>query len=63
MRARFMGTSSKYFIHNKIYNIKTECRNLPKHGACLCVVDINSRVWCPYSRLETMLRNWVLIDY
>jgi len=29
---------------------------------CLCVVDTNSRNWCPYENLESMLDDWAIIS-
>lgn len=70
MRARFIGRSSMGFETGKIYNIKTDCKIVAKNRGkfgfsdpfpCLCVYDIYSDAWCPYSRLETFLKNWELL--
>lgn len=74
MKARFTGKDYMSFVHGRIYDIRTECNTIKKRVGstgffghnevkeCLCVYDNNSSSWCPYSRLETMLQNWDIID-
>jgi hypothetical protein len=68
MRAEFIGQDQpKGFKKGHIYEIRTESKLITKKGVsqpicCLCVYDVNSLIWCPYSRLETMLQNWKLLQ-
>ena len=61
MKAKFIGKDYLGFKYGKYYEIKTECNIVNINGnkkSCLCVYDKNSSSWCPYSNLETMLKNW-----
>lgn len=60
MRAVFIGNSSMGFRTGTVYTIKTACEMVDKK-ACLCVYDIFSNAWCPYSNLEMFLKNWRLV--
>ena len=68
MIARFIGENFNGFIHGKIYTIRTDCKLVIGHGlkkpaSCLCAYNSNNpNSWCPYSRLETFLKNWEIID-
>lgn len=63
LTARFIGKSSMGFITGRIYQIRTECKEImiDKYTPCLCVYDLHSRAWCPYSNLEIMLQNWQIM--
>ena len=69
VRAKFIGKNFNGFISGSIYNIRTDCKLVTGHGiteptSCLCVYDLeNPNRWCPYSRLETFLKNWVIIRW
>lgn len=61
VKARFIGTNkSMGFIHNRIYNLKTECKNLVV-GPCICIYDTKGHAWCPYRSIETFLDNWEIL--
>lgn len=63
IRARFVGQdNSMGFKHGDIYCIKTRVasRFLSTEGV-LVVYDCHSDLYCPYSRLETFLDNWILL--
>lgn len=63
MRAVFIGKDySMGFRYGKEYKIKTwiESRFFTKKGY-LWVKDINSNLYCLYSRVETFLKNWKII--
>ena len=68
LRAKFIGKNFNGFISGNEYNITTDCKLVTGHGliiptACLCVYNLeNNKQWCPYSRLESFLRNWEIID-
>lgn len=64
MKAKFIGQSSCGFKTDEIYEITTKCSDIyirNKKTPCLCVMDSKSKKWCPYSNLESFLRNWNLI--
>lgn len=63
MKAKFIGQNYLTFKNGTIYDIETKCQIIASNGIekripCLCVYDLYSKSWCPYSRLETMLMNW-----
>lgn len=73
IKATFIGKNEMGFIHGKTYEIRTECHNIRKHVGgsifghtesmcCICVYDLHSSAWCPYSSLETMLDNWFILQ-
>lgn len=64
MTAKFIGRDgSMGFKHGKLYQIETWIDSrLFSRGGYLWVRDVNSNLSCPYSRLETLLDNWILLD-
>lgn len=66
MTAQFIGKTSMGFVAGKIYQVRTECKNVMINShptPCLCVYDLHSKAWCPYSNLEAMLQNWKIVGY
>lgn len=71
MRARFIGKDSMGFKHGKVYNIYTKMnmvqRRMPVTGEieyvnCVCLYDKDSSAWCPYESVESMCKNWEIIE-
>lgn len=64
MKARFIGKDgSMGFEHGKVYKIYTWVESkLFSRSGWLWVKDMDSNLYCPYSRLETFLNNWELLD-
>lgn len=61
LKARFIGKDkSMGFSYNKIYNLKTECKNLVA-GPSICVYNTRGDQWCPYRSMETFLDNWEIL--
>ena len=65
MIGKFIGKDAMGFKHGATYNIRSDIQKVriggPVFGEwknCICIYDINSKAWCPYSGLETVLRNW-----
>lgn len=63
VKAEFIGKDgSMGFCKGRTYQIRTDVKANSNGKVFLWVYDINSKLYCPYSRLETMLDNWMLID-
>lgn len=56
MIAQFIGVDSMGFVNGKIYNLYSD---IHVFGDKLCIFlhDKNSRAWCPYSNVDTILNN------
>ena len=56
MIAQFIGVDSMGFVNGKIYNLYSD---IHVFGDKLCIFlhDKNSRAWCPYSNIDTILNN------
>ena len=64
MKAKFIGEDgSMGFLKGGVYEIETfiESQRLRKDG-WLWVKVKNSPLRCPYSRLETFLENWEVLE-
>lgn len=65
MRGKFIGKSSMGFRNGVTYNIRSDIKMIRK-GAnisgndimCICIYDMNSKAWCPYQSLESVMKNW-----
>lgn len=67
IKAKYIGEDFEVFRKGKVYDIVTRCdlvtgKGIKKPTPCLIVQDTASLAWCPYSRLEPMLKNWELLD-
>ena len=63
MKAKFIGKdNSMGFCEGQIYEIETKVKTNSKGKSHLWLYDMNSGLYCPYSRMETMLENWKLIE-
>lgn len=62
IKARFIGKTSCGFVTNHIYNIHTKIVPMRKYESCIVVYDNNSSALCPYSRMETFLDNWEILE-
>lgn len=65
LTAQFIGETGMGFIGGKVYQIRTECKEImldSRPTPCLCIYDLHSDAWCPYSNLETILQNWKIIN-
>ena len=65
MKGKFIGKSSMGFRNGITYNIRSDIKMIKKGGSvlgndmmCICIYDMNSRAWCPYQRLESVMKNW-----
>ena len=69
MKAKFIGTTSMGFHNGKIYNIRSDIKEVQIGGyifgdssPCICVYNTNSNAWCPYKNLEAVMANWDFKD-
>ena len=60
MRAKFIGKDGCGFKYGQTYDLETSIRQV--YGLCICLKDKNSMNWCPYSSLEALLENWIIVD-
>lgn len=65
MKGKFIGKSSMGFQNGVTYNIRSDIQMVRKGGSvfgedmmCICICDMNSKSWCPYRSLESVLKNW-----
>lgn len=65
MRGKFIGKSSMGFRNGVTYNIRSDIKMIRKDGnvsgndiMCICIYDMNSKAWCPYQSLESVMKNW-----
>lgn len=70
MKAKFIGNTSMGFKTGQIYELKSKLQIIRKQPPsvsctgssfsqpCICLYDVNSKAWCPYSSLEAVFRNW-----
>ena len=65
MRGKFIGKSSMGFRNGVTYNIRSDIKMIGKDGnvsgndiMCICIYDMNSKAWCPYQSLESVMKNW-----
>lgn len=65
MKAVFVGKDSMGFKHGHTYDIYSKIQIIRKGGSvfgenmnCICIYDNNSKSWCPYQNLESVLKNW-----
>lgn len=62
MKGKFKGKTSMGFIHGKVYELTSDIKPIYNDGVfvgnCICLYDKYSAAWCPYSGLETVLKNW-----
>lgn len=65
MRGKFIGKSSMGFRNGVTYNIRSDIKMIRKDGnvsgndiMCICIYDMNSKAWCPYQSLESLMKNW-----
>ena len=58
MKAKFIGKNgSMGFVTNKIYELKSTCEN-----GHIVIRTIDKKLWCPYSSIESFLRNWEIVE-
>ena len=67
MKGKFIGKSSMGFQNGITYNIRSDIKVIRKSGSvfgndimCICIYDMNSKAWCPYQSLESVMKNWVI---
>ena len=60
IKGTFIGTTSMGFVKGKQYSLISRINKIPSLGYCICLYDIDSKAWCPYSNLKTVLENWKL---
>ncbi len=53
MYAIFKGKTSMGFTTGQTYHLRSEVRN-----NIICLFDIDSRAYCPYTSIENILKNW-----
>ena len=65
MKGKFIGKSSMGFRNGVTYNIQSDIKMIGKDGnvsgndiMCICIYDMNSKAWCPYQSLESVMKNW-----
>lgn len=65
MKGKFIGKSSMGFQNGVTYDIRSDIKMVRKGGStfgadvlCICIYDMKSSSWCPYSSLEALLQNW-----
>ena len=65
MKGKFIGKSSMGFRNGVTYNIRSDIKMIGKGGnvsgndiMCICIYDMNSKAWCPYQSLESVMKNW-----
>ena len=65
MKGKFIGKSSMGFQNGITYNIRSDIKMIRKVGSvfgndmmCICIYDMNSKAWCPYQSLESVMKNW-----
>ena len=65
MRGKFIGKSSMGFRNGVTYNIRSDIQKIRKgvypfceDMMCICIYDMNSKAWCPYQSLESVMKNW-----
>ena len=65
MKGKFIGKSSMGFQNGITYNIRSDIKMIRKDGCvfgndmmCICIYDMNSKAWCPYQSLESVMKNW-----
>lgn len=61
MTGKFTGKTSMGFITGEIYDLRSEINTILRNSIpvnCICLYDKNSKAWCPYASLETVLQNW-----
>ena len=65
MKGKFIGKSSMSFQNGITYNIRSDIKMVRKGESvfgndmmCICIYDMNSKAWCPYQSLESLMGNW-----
>ena len=65
MKGKFIGKSSMGFHNGITYNIRSDIKMIRKGGSVfgndmmyICIYDMNSKAWCPYQSLESVMKNW-----
>ena len=62
IKAKFIGSKDKKdsygFIYGKVYDIRSKVQSIGKSDPYICIYDNNSRNWCPYDSVESILNNW-----
>ena len=65
MKGKFIGKSSMGFQNGITYNIRSDIKMVRRDGSafsndmmCICIYDMNSKAWCPYQSLESVMKNW-----
>lgn len=65
MKGKFIGKSSMGFQNGITYNIRSDIKMIRRGGIafsndmmCICIYDMNSKAWCPYQSLESVMKNW-----
>ena len=65
MRGKFIGKSSIGFRNGVTYHIRSDIKMIGKGGnvsgndiMCICIYDTNSKAWCSYQSLESVMKNW-----
>ena len=65
MKGKFIGKSSMGFQNGITYNIRSDIKMIRSGGSvfnndmmCICIYDMNSKAWCPYQSLESVMKNW-----
>lgn len=72
--AKFVGKTSMGFRTGKVYKLQLVWRTIKKRIGgpifghwetirCLCVYDVDSSAWCPYSSYEAFEINWEVFEY
>lgn len=58
IKAKFIGDNhSMGFEYGRVYHLKSEVNN-----GCIVIKDINGKLWCPYSSMESFLANWAVLQ-
>ena len=65
MKGKFIRKSSMGFQNGITYNIRSDIKMIRKGESvfgndmmCICIYDMNSKAWCPYQSLESLMGNW-----
>ena len=62
IKAKFIGNKDKKdscgFTYGKVYDIRSKVQSIGKNDSYICIYDSNSRNWCPYDSVESILNNW-----
>ena len=65
MQGEFIGKTSMGFVSGKVYNIYSKIQRVKRFGIpmlSICIYDKDSTAWCSYTNLESMMKNWNIIN-